>query len=44
MLSSRGEVRPPLSTKSFPVGRVGKKAATGEVRIFFFFFFLISFF
>ena len=28
-------VRPPLSKKSFPVGRVGKKTASREVRIFF---------
>ena len=30
--------RPPLSKKSFPVGRVGKKKASREVGFFFFFF------
>ena len=29
-------VRPPLSKKSFPVGRVGKRTASREVGIFFF--------
>ena len=36
------DVRPPLSKKSFPVGRVGKTTARREVGIFFFF--LISIF
>ena len=30
-------IRPPLSKKTFPVGRVGKKNASREVGIFFFF-------
>ena len=38
------KLRPPLSKKSFPVGRVGKKTASREVGIFFFFFPNFNFF
>ena len=34
---SHSKIRPPLSKKLFPVGRVGTKTASWEVGIFFFF-------